>query len=130
MFKQKKKHKYGAKKVVIDDITFDSKAEGEYYKYLKALQKAGVVKNFSMQVEYILQDKFMHPSTGKTVRAIKYIPDFTISYSNGKSEVVDVKGMMTKDFKVKAKIFMNKYQIPLTVAKLDYRTGSFVHEYI
>lgn len=129
MFKPKKQHKYSAKKVEVDGITFDSKAEGEYYKYLKTLQKAGVVKNFSMQVEYVLLDKFEHPSTGKTVRAIKYIPDFLIAYTDGTSEVVDVKGMMTKDFKLKAKMFMAKYQIPLTIAKYDYRTGNFVHEY-
>lgn len=82
-----------------------------------------------MQVEYVLLDKFEHPSTGKTVRAIKYIPDFLIAYTDGTSEVVDVKGMMTKDFKLKAKMFMAKYKIPLTIAKYDYRKGNFTHEY-
>ncbi|MGX7108334.1 DUF1064 domain-containing protein [Facklamia miroungae] len=128
-FYPKKKHKYRAKKVVIDGITFDSKAEAMYYNHLKFLKKAGVVKNFSQQVEYILQDKFEHPSTGKTVRAIKYVPDFLIAYTNGKSEVVDVKGMQTKEFKLKAKLFINKYQVPLTLAKYDYKTGKFIHEY-
>ncbi|MGF3072763.1 DUF1064 domain-containing protein [Facklamia sp. P13069] len=128
-FKPKRKHKYRAKKVVVDGITFDSKAEAMYYNHLKVLKKAGVVKNFSRQVEYVLLDKLEHPSTGKTVRAIKYVSDFMIAYTNGKSEVVDVKGVVTKDFKIKAKLSMNKYQVPLTIAKYDYKTGKFTHEY-
>ena len=35
--------KYGAKKVTIDGITFDSKAEGRYYEHLLKLKKTGVV---------------------------------------------------------------------------------------
>ncbi|NCB66288.1 MAG: DUF1064 domain-containing protein, partial [Bacilli bacterium] len=33
--------KYNAKKVTIDGITFDSKAEGAYYQHLLRLQAAG-----------------------------------------------------------------------------------------
>ncbi|CZQ83785.1 Hypothetical protein Tpal_487 [Trichococcus palustris] len=41
--------KYGAKKVTIDGITFDSKAESRYYEYLLKLKKSGLVEDFSMQ---------------------------------------------------------------------------------
>ena len=41
--------KYGAKKVTIDGITFDSKAEGRYYEHLLKLKKTGVVEDFEMQ---------------------------------------------------------------------------------
>ncbi|HAQ5152239.1 DUF1064 domain-containing protein, partial [Enterococcus faecium] len=45
------------------------------------------------------------------------IPDFTF-YKNGKLvKVVDVKGMQTKDFKIKAKLFCHQYQAPLILAK-------------
>lgn len=37
---------------------------------------------------------------------------------NGKLvKVVDVKGMQTKDFKIKAKLFCHQYQVPLILAK-------------
>ncbi|AFM70865.1 hypothetical protein EHR_09810 [Enterococcus hirae ATCC 9790] len=32
-------------------------------------------------------------------------------------KVVDVKGMQTKDFKIKAKLFCHRYQVPLILAK-------------
>ena len=32
-------------------------------------------------------------------------------------KVVDVKGMQTKDFKIKAKLFCHQYQVPLILAK-------------
>lgn len=50
---------------------------------------------------------------GKKFRKIEYIPNFTF-YKNGKLvKVVDVKGMQTKDFKIKAKLFCSRYQVPL-----------------
>ncbi|MEO3996853.1 DUF1064 domain-containing protein, partial [Enterococcus faecalis] len=53
---------------------------------------------------------------GKKYRKIEYIPDFTF-YKNGKLvKVVDVKGMQTKDFKIKAKLFCHQYQAPLILA--------------
>lgn len=122
-------NKYNNRKTVVDGFKFDSKAEALFYQHLKMLQKAGVVKSFSRQVKYVLQDKFKHPSTGETVRAIKYIPDFLVAYSNGKSEVIDVKGQQTAVFKLKAKLFMAKYQIPLTIVKYDYRKKEFTYDY-
>ena len=122
-------NKYNNRKTVVDGFTFDSKAEALFYQHLKMLQKAGVVKSFSRQVEYVLVDKFKHPSTGRVVRTMKYIPDFFVAYTNGKSEVIDVKGHQTAVFKLKAKLFMAKYQIPLTIVKYDYRRKEFTYEY-
>ena len=75
--------KYGAKKVTIDGITFDSKSEGRYYQHLLGLMESGVVESFEMQKPYTLLDKFPHPKTGKTIRAIKYVPDFEVIYTDG-----------------------------------------------
>ena len=120
-------NKYNAKKVEIDGIKFDSVAESRYYKYLLGLLNEGVVESFEMQKPYTLLDKFPHPKTGKTIRAIKYVPDFEVIYTDGRVEVVDIKGFMKNPvFLLKAKLFMFRYQVPLLVVKYDSKTKTFV----
>ena len=119
-------NKYNAKKVTIDGITFASKSEGRYYQHLLGLMESGVVESFEMQKPYTLLDKFPHPKTGKTVRAIKYTPDFEVIYADGHVEVVDTKGMKTRDFIMRCKMFMFRYQIPLVIIAWDRKTKTFV----
>ena len=119
--------KYGAKKVTIDGITFDSKAEGRYYEHLKKLKKTGVVEDFEMQKAFTLLDRFAHPQTGRIVRAVTYRADFEVIYADGRVEVVDVKGFMKNPvFLIKQKLFMFRYQIPLVIVKWDAKTKTFV----
>lgn len=122
-----KRNKYRNKKTTIDGITFDSKAEAAYYQHLKFKQKTGEVNSFEMQVSYTLLDKFAHPATGKTVRAITYKPDFVVTYKNGSRAVLDVKGVQTTVFKLKAKLFMQRYNLPLVLVKYDSRSKTFSH---
>jgi len=119
-------NKYGAKKVEIDGHTFDSILEGRYYEHLLDLMNDGVVESFEMKKSYTLLDKFPHPKTGKTVRAIKYTPDFEVIYTDGHVEVVDTKGMKTRDFVMRCKMFMFRYQIPLVIIAWDRKTKTFV----
>ena len=119
-------NKYNARKVTIDGITFASKSEGRYYQHLLGLMESGVVESFEMQKPYTLLDKFQHPKTGKTIRAIKYVPDFEVIYTDGRVEVVDVKGMQTDVFRMKCKLFMFRYQIPLVLVKYNRTTKKFV----
>ena len=119
-------NKYGAKKVEIDGHVFDSRLEGRYYEHLLELMHDGVVESFEMKKSYTLLDKFPHPKTGKTVRAIKYTPDFEVIYADGHVEVVDTKGMKTRDFIMRCKMFMFRYQIPLVIIAWDRKTKTFV----
>ena len=119
-------NKYNAKKVEIDGIVFDSRAEGRFYEHLLDLMHDGVVESFEMQKPYTLLDKFPHPKTGKTIRAIKYVPDFEVIYTDGRVEVVDVKGMQTDVFRMKCKLFMFRYQIPLVLVKYNRTTKKFI----
>ena len=119
-------NKYGAKKVEIDGHIFDSRLEGRYYEHLIYLMNDGVVESFEMKKSYTLLDKFPHPKTGKTVRAIKYTPDFEVKYADGHVEVVDTKGMKTRDFIMRCKMFMFRYQIPLVIIAWDRKTKTFV----
>lgn len=108
--------KYKNIKTTVDGITFDSRAEASYYKQLKLLKKSGVVKEFERQKRYTLFDKLEF--NGRTYRKLVYIADFVVTYRNGDVKVVDVKGMETQLFKLKARLFIEKYQVPLVLAKL------------
>lgn len=108
--------KYNAKKVVIDNIKFDSKAEAAYYQQLKLLKLTGEVTSFDLQPEFTLQDSFR--KNGKLYRAIKYKADFLVRYSDGHEELIDIKGMLTKEFRIKQKLFEMRYMQSIKCLKL------------
>lgn len=135
--RKKSEGKIAHKKTVVDGITFDSKMESEYYQYLKAEKKAGRVKSWVLQPEYILQPKFFvlngetitedHPEYKdkdkerkawnkanpnnqiKIVQPIKYRSDFEVTYADGSKKTIDPKGIKTADFKLKEKMLRFKY---------------------
>ena len=100
-------NKYGNKKTIIDNITFDSKAEANRYCELKMLLKGKVINALVLQPQYLLQEPFKDFS-GKKQRAITYVSDFEY-LENGKMVVEDVKGMKTDVYKLKKKLFLFKY---------------------
>lgn len=102
--------KYKALKTKIDDIVFDSALEAKRYKQLKLLEDAGAIKNLILQPKFRLMDSFKYDD--KTIRAIDYIADFMYE-ENGKVIVEDVKGIRTKDYIIKSKLFIKKYTIDL-----------------
>lgn len=116
------KNKYSARKTVSHGITFDSAAEAKYY-------PVAVKWAQTHQCRLELQESFellpKHRRNGKAVRAIKYVPDFTFWRDDDLVKVVDVKGVETDVFRVKAKWFCHRYDMDLTIAKLDSRTGLF-----
>lgn len=84
-------------------IVFDSKKEMIRYQMLLVLQKKGIISDLSLQPEFILQDKFVYQD--KIVRAIKYIADFKY-LQDGKTVIEDTKGMKTKEYLIKKKLFL------------------------
>lgn len=99
-------NKYRNKKVVIDNIKFDSQLEANRYVELKLLQRARKIKKLRLQVPFVLQEGFK--KNGKSYQAIKYIADFVYE-ENGRTVVEDTKGMQTDVFKIKHKLFEKKY---------------------
>ena len=97
-----KKHKYNARKTVVDGISFDSKAEAEYYIHLKYLQSINVVRSFYLQPVINILPNFKYD--GKTIRKMDYRLDFKIEYTDGTVEYIDIKGMATTDAKMKLKL--------------------------
>jgi len=103
-----KYNKYNNKKVEYDGYKFDSKKEADFYKKLKALQKAGKVKKIEVHPKFELQPSFK--KNGKTYRAINYYADFLVYYSDGITKLYDTKGKRTEVYKIKKKLFEYKYK--------------------
>ena len=117
------------KKTTIDGITFDSKTESEYYVYIKNNKDKLNIKEFQIQPEFLLLNKYILTPNGEridflndkqfkaeqkkypkcTVQGMKYIADFLITYKDGTTKVIDIKGLKTADFKIKEKIFNYLY---------------------
>lgn len=115
------KNKYNAKKTTIDDRTFDSKAEANYYLVLKEQREKGEIKAFSCQKEYVLIPAFT--KHGKRFRKMSYIADFYIEPLQGEPYLVDVKGVLTDTFKLKYKLFCSMYDIELKCIFFDRKKG-------
>lgn len=98
--------KYGAKKVEVDGIKFDSKKEANRYQVLKLMEQAGAIQNLELQKKFELIPSFK--IDGKIIRGISYKADFCY-YENGRYVVEDVKGYRTEVYKLKSKLFAYKY---------------------
>ncbi len=101
----KGKSKYKNKRVRVDGILFDSKAEAAYYGYLLLLKKACEVSYFLMQVPFLLEG------------GVKYRLDFMVFYSCGRIENIDVKGVVTELFRVKKKMVEARYPVKIRCLK-------------
>lgn len=89
-------------------ITFASKLEMNYYKdVILPNVESKQISYFELQKKYELQPSFQ--LNGKTIKAINYIADFYIEYSNGEVEVIDTKGFPDNTAKLKRKLFWYKY---------------------
>ena len=107
MLAGKKRSKYRNEKTRVDGITFDSKAEAQRYGELKVLQTAGEVQWFIRQPRFLLQEGF--EKDGITFGKIEYIADFLICWADGSITVEDVKGMRTREYRMKRQMFEKRY---------------------
>lgn len=124
-----KRSKYGAQKIEIDGITFDSTKEGKRYVDLKHREEIGLISNLRRQVSYelipaIYTQETIHLKTKDKVverclqKAVTYIADFVYILPDGTEVVEDVKGskrMITPDFKLKEKMMFALKGIRISV---------------
>lgn len=102
-----KTNKYHNKKVIVDDIKFDSKKEANRYLELNKLEHAGIINNLERQVKIEIQPRFAY--NGKIIRPIYYIADF--AYKDVKTGTIiyeDTKGFKTDIYKLKYKLLLFK----------------------
>ena len=103
---RRKANKYGAQKTTVCGRTFDSKREAEVYLDLLSRKQAGEIVRIGFQPSYTLLEAF-RDNTGKKQRAITYTADFFVAYADGHSEVVEVKGVRTRDYLLRKKLFLH-----------------------
>ena len=96
-----KKSKYNARKTNVDGHTFDSQKEADYYCELKLRLQAKEIRGFCLQPIFVLAD------------GLKYKADFIVFNNDGTSEIIDVKGFKTKEYKIKKKVFEDKYNLKI-----------------
>ena len=99
--------KYGAKKVTIEGITFDSMKEAQRWCELRLLQRGKVISDLQRQVKFELLPS-QNGECGKVIeRPVHYSADFVyIENKTGKKIVEDVKGMRTKEYILKRKMML------------------------
>jgi hypothetical protein len=91
-----------------NDIVFDSAVEMKFYRDVVLPQfKNGEISYFELQKKYELQPKFK--SNGENIRAIDYVADFYLEFSDGRVEVVDIKGCPDSIALLKRRLFLYKY---------------------
>ena len=102
----KNKNKYHARKTTVCGYTFDSKREADYYLELLARKQAGEIVRIGFQPSYTLLEGF-RDNTGKKQRPITYTADFFVAYADGRNEVIEVKGVRTRDYLLRKKMFLH-----------------------
>lgn len=97
---------YNVKTATSDGILHDSKKEASRWCELNLLLRAGEISDLRRQVKYELIPK----QDGE--RPVYYIADF-VYVENGKTVVEDVKGVRTKEYKLKRKLMLYFYGIKI-----------------
>lgn len=108
-----KRNKYGNVKTVYRGRKYDSRAEANYSKILDELLESKRIKHVSYQKRYPLQDM-------KGTKRMAYIADFVVITNKGKEHIIDVKGVLTADNKVKLAYFQYAYGKKVEIV---YSTG-------
>lgn len=91
-----KHNKYGARKTVVDGITFSSAKEAAEYGKLKLAERAGEISGLELQPKYDL--------VVNGVKVGRYKPDFRFT-EKGQIVVVEVKGYAARDYPLRKKMF-------------------------
>ncbi len=105
-----KRSKYGNRKTVVNGITFDSKREAAYYGELLQRAKAGEIDEVELQKPFVLS---INGSLVCTYRA-----DFAFyDRRERRPRVVDVKGVVTPEFRIKAKLMWAIHGIEVEIVK-------------
>lgn len=100
-----RRSKYGAVRTEYNGRTYASKLEASFARRLDELKAAGVVLGWVPQMRYDLG------------AGIAYAADFLVMYAEGENRVIDAKGYETPEFRLKRKLFRERYGFDLDVLK-------------
>lgn len=117
----RKRTKYGNKKVYRHNRWFDSIAEADYYPIAIAYAKEhGYILKLQDRLDILPTLKLNQWAIKKT----QYVADYAFYHRGKLVRLVDVKGVETKDFKLKAKMIARELGLVIILAKK--KKGGFV----
>lgn len=104
--KKGRRNLYGARRIEIDGIQFDSESEGKRYVQLKLMERAGEISDLEVQPSFDLIPE--QNVGGKKERPVRYVADFRYKEKNGVEVVEDVKSAPTKtrEYIIKRKMLL------------------------
>lgn len=94
---KKARHKFNAKAVTKDKVSYASQKEFKYSLYLDSLKSKGEVLGYLSQV----------PVRFKSGN--KYVMDFLVFYADGSCEGVEIKGYETDSWKIKKRLYDDEF---------------------
>ena len=108
------KNKSAVEAIPIKD-RFDSEAERRYYyKYISPGEKNGTIHSLELHKTFEIVPALENNS--RKYRAIRYSPDFSIEYGDGRIEIVEVKGRKIKklrpDYPIRRQLFIQNHCNP------------------
>ena len=101
--------KYGNTRVTEDGFTFDSKAEFRRYRELRLLEKTGEIYNLQVHVPF--------PLVVNDILICNYEADATYQRQGGALVVEDVKGHITREYRLKKKLMLACHGIKIEEVK-------------
>lgn len=99
--------KFGNRKVVTDDGTFDSQGEMARWRELQLEERAGRITDLERQVAYELLPRLQMPGQRTEQRIVLWV-DFEYQ-EHGRTIVEDFKGVETPTWRLKRRLFLHRY---------------------
>ena len=111
IFPKMRRNKYGAQKITVDGVSYDSKAEYRRYCELKLMERCGDIRDLKRQVRFELVPAQYDKDTGKKLESpITYVADFVYRKTDTNERVIeDVKGHRTREYIMKRKLMLWLY---------------------
>lgn len=111
----KRRSKYGARSVVIDDIRFASKREGDRWLFLKIRLVLGEITDLERQVTYQLAESVRIEGEKRARPALRFTADFRY-VERGKTVVEDAKGYADKSFRIRQHLMKSVHGIDVVLS--------------
>lgn len=103
------RNKFNNTKTVYNGNKYDSKREAEKAMELDMLKNNGDVLEWTPHPKYLIIPRYLMKN-GKVARPAYYIPDFWVKYADGTEVIIDIKGFITPEFKLKKKMWEYRYR--------------------
>jgi len=106
-----RRHKYGARAVVVDGVRFPSQREANRYGELRLLERAGEIRDLTLQPRFELHAHLLSIVHKPPVSIGAYLADFAYVTKDGTTVIEDCKGFRTPLYRWKKKHVEAEYGV-------------------